>query len=160
MAGALDLRGEKFGKLKPLAIIERHDRGALWICECSCGRFAKRYAAVLLKSRRDGSVSMCRKCLYDLVGETIESRRDQRKAHFAKMARSGRSLYSERFDRSFRADIMRDLECEFGEMRDESFPGFDYQAIRQCIGSFGHPSGSYQDVLNEQVDAAFLRKGE
>jgi hypothetical protein len=58
----LDLRGERFGKLEPLHVVEKRQPGNVWLCLCQCGRFAKRTAAGLQASIKRGRVPQCNGC--------------------------------------------------------------------------------------------------
>jgi len=66
-----------FGELLALYPFDTQQRGVLWWCQCNCGRFAVRYAAELMGSRRDHRKPCCSECLAELRrGQRLQRRRD------------------------------------------------------------------------------------
>ncbi len=153
---ALDLKGQRFGQLKPIAILERDQQGALWLCECSCGRFAKRYASALMSGRKARSNQTCAKCQEDAREVFFRRLGVVKKSRVLDLYREKGRLYSQRFEQEYRKSVLSELEMEFGERQDEEpDPAFSYEAMKMCVGSMSEKSASYEDCLREQIRAAF-----
>lgn len=61
---AINLLGQRFGKLTVIEKAETNEEGTFWMCKCDCGNVKK------IKGRylRNGDVKSCG-CLYDLTGQ-------------------------------------------------------------------------------------------
>lgn len=74
MGRLIDLIGQKFGKLTPIKVLEKRNKGrAVWRCQCECGRYTDVQCALLISGGTKSCGShRCRPNFKDLSGKKFE----------------------------------------------------------------------------------------
>jgi hypothetical protein len=145
---SLDLAGKRFGLLTPLEIVSADRRGALWLCECRCGRQALRRAAALRYGVKRGRVPQCSVCLKELNNGRFIDYRNQLKIRLLELWKAHGVLWTEsdfiRLTREIRAMLSK-VEIEVSEPDPSNVPDpdlpillYDNEGIcsRSQFGSF------------------------
>lgn len=109
-----DVSGRRFGLLTAVRVVEKGERGNVWLLQCDCGRFAKRSLTRLNQSTRDGHEPMCRECQFELFRGARVERRSSSGARWAWQFASTGLLYSENAEARYRDDIRSAIADRLG----------------------------------------------
>ena len=110
----VDIQGELFGKLTVESVAGTIGRSRLWLCRCVCGAKALRKTEQLLRSRREGQVPACRKCLIKLAGNRAERTRTRKGRLMLRNWLGTGTLWSTRDLELLQSEIRQEVGEELG----------------------------------------------